>query len=370
MIYDGHSYAFPSQLGNAGWADRKLFMRHLQFAMAAHVQPAWRARDRAPADSSGLIDFSRGRSFDSLKDAQFRPAGHGRFEWTVDGEVYVKQVMPPSIIDHSYSAESLVAEMDYAGVDRSLIHRTPYLGIGNDFLADCVRRFPDRLQALAHVEEWLVQPETYASIAKVERAIKDLGLHGLHWLPSHLDLYGQTEPWDSEGFLPFWNAVASLDIPVWFTLNPTSDPPLVSYLEELRTLGRWMDRYPDVTVVLTHGFSWRMFAKADRIEVSEEVFAAVPTDNPNFHVQLLFAVLLGAKYDYPMPQMRSTLEDLVRRMGADRLIWGSDIPILLRHYTYRQCLDSIRLYCDFLSPREKDQILGGNMARIMNLDVS
>ena len=33
--------------------------------------------------------------------------------------------MPPSVTDMDYSAESLVAEMDYAGVDMAMIHRTP-----------------------------------------------------------------------------------------------------------------------------------------------------------------------------------------------------------------------------------------------------
>ena len=145
MIYDGHAYCFPDLRGDGGFADPEQFRRHLQLGIARHFQPVWRKRDRAPADNSGLADPSAGWSFDALKDVGFRAAGHGRFEWTVDGEVFVKQYMPPSVANMSYSAESLVAEMDYAGVDMALLHRTPYLGIGNEFIADCVRRFPDRL---------------------------------------------------------------------------------------------------------------------------------------------------------------------------------------------------------------------------------
>ena len=128
-----------------------------------------------------------------------------------------------------------------------------------------------------------------------------------------------------------------------------------------------MDRYTDVTVVLTHGFSWRMFAKSDRIEVPDVVYSTAPIEKPNFHVQLLFAVMLGGDFDYPMPQMRTTLKQLAQHIGADRLLWSTDIPYLLRHYTYRQSIDSIRTYCDFLTSKEKDQILGDNMARIMGL---
>ena len=368
MIYDGHAYCFPDQKGDGGFADRKEFQRLLQLAMARHFQPAWRKRDRAPADSTGLADPSPHWSFDALKEAQFRPAGHGRFEWIADGEDYVKQVMPPLVVDMSYLAESLVAEMDYAGVDRALLHRTPYLGISNEFIADCVQRFPDRLQGLAYVEEWLIPQQPDKSIQKLERAIKGLGLSGLQFLPNFLGLYGQTEDWDSEGFRPFWDAVAWLNIPMFFTLLSVRRASPEDYLSEMRRLRRWMDRYPGVKVVLTHGFDWRYFVEGDTLSIPDEVFEAAPTDNPNFSVQLLFAILLGGKWDYPMPQMRPALEKLVRRMGANRLLWGTDIPMVMRYYTYRQSLDYIRLYSDFLSPREVEQIVGGNMLRLMGIE--
>jgi hypothetical protein len=91
------------------------------------------------------MDATKWPSDDALNDVNFRPTSHGRYEWTVDGEYYVKQYFPPSIADMSYSAESLIAEMDYANVTGTLLHRNPYLGIGNDFIADCVRQYPGRL---------------------------------------------------------------------------------------------------------------------------------------------------------------------------------------------------------------------------------
>ena len=370
MIYDGHSYTIPDQRGDLktlGFDDRQQFTRHLQLAMATDPQPVWRARDRTPADSSALLDLSGPISFHALKEANFRPAGHGRFMWTSDGEDYVKQVQPPSMIEHTFSAESLVAEMDYAGVDWSLIHRTPYQGAGNEYFADCVKRFPNRLHSLALVDEWLVQQQPEASISRLRKAIDELGLHGLQWHAAHPYYYGQTEPWDSDAFRPFWNAVAELGIPVFFTIGGAAHRTLDRYLDGLKTLRRWMDRYADVTVVLTHGFSWRMFARSDGIEVPDVVYSTAPIEKPNFHVQLLFAVMLGGDFDYPMPQMRTTLKQLTQRIGADRLLWSTDIPYLLRHYTYRQSIDSIRTYCDFLTSNEKDQILGDNMARIMGL---
>ena len=378
MIYDGHAYCFPDQRGDGGFADPDEFKRHLQLGMVGHFQPAWRVRDRAPADSAGLVDFSRGLTFDALKDANFRAAGYGRFEWTVDGEDYAKQVIPPSVVDMSYPAESLIAEMDYAGVDMALLHRTPYLGISNDFIAGCVRRFPERIQGLAYVEEWLVRTDPEACIRKLEWAIRELGLSGLQFLTTYLRLYGQPEDWDGPDFRPFWDAFAGLGVPVFFTLDgwvgagasavASAAVRLERLLEQLQTMRRWMDLYPDVKVVLTHGFSWRSFANGEKLSIPDEVFKAAPIENPNFYLQVMFPIALGDKWEYPMPQIRPTLQDLVRLMGAGRLIWGTDIPMVMRYYTYRQSLDVIRMNCDFLSSAEVDMVLGGNMVRLMGLD--
>ena len=367
MIFDGHAYCFPSLRGDGGFLDPEQFRRHLQQAIATHHQPVWRARDRTPGDNSGLIDLTNNwPSLDALKEAQFRAAENGRFEWTVDGEEYVKQYIPPSVIDMSYPPERLVAEMDYAGVDKALLHRTPYLGIGNEFTAECVRRFPDRLLGLAHIEEWLVEPEPDAAIARLEEAVKWQGLSGLQFLPPQLDLYNHQGPWDGPGLHPFWDSVVSLNIPVFFSLKDRRDPGLESYLNELKTLMRWMERYPDVTVVMTHGLPWRLAVEGDRIKLPDEMWT--PFDNPNLYLQLLFPIALGAVWDYPMPQVRPTIEECVKRIGADRLMWGTDIPMVMRFWSYRQNIDFIRQYCDFLSTEEMDAILGGTTARLLGVE--
>ena len=372
MIYDGHAYCFPELAKDGGFADPEQFKRHLQLAMARHFQPVWRKRDRAPGDSSGLVDPNIPWSFDGLREAQFRPAGHGRFEWRVGEEDYVKQYFPPSVVDMSYSAANLVAEMDYAGVDMALLHRTPYLGIGNDFIVDCVRRFPDRLQGLAHVEEWLVQPEPDASIKKLDKAITEQGLSGLQFLPDFMVLYGQTGDWDGPGFQPFWDALASLNVPLFMTpsyqaLAAPGGGDTRAVVGQLRKIRDWMERYPDNKVVLTHGLTWRMFIGENSLAIPDEVLDAVPSGSPNFHLQLLFPIFLGGMWDYPLLQVRPTMEKLVERIGVDRLLWGTDMPIVMRFWTYKQCLEHMRICCDFLDDDQVDQIVGGNMARLMGL---
>ncbi|HAL49751.1 MAG: amidohydrolase [SAR202 cluster bacterium] len=365
MIFDGHAYCFPPLTGTGGFSEPDALRKHLQQAIAVHHQPTWRVRDRAPADASGLIDMENWPALAALKDADFRASGLGRFEWTVDGEDYAKQYFPPSMVDMSYPADRLVAEMDYAGVDKALLHRTPYLGVGNDFIAECIEQYPDRLLGLAHTPEWLVLSDPNGSVDRVARAVNEQGLSGLHFLPPQLNLYGFDGPWDAPGFQPFWDGVAALDTPIFFSLKERATPHRDSFLNEIKTLTRWMARYPNTTVVMTHGIGWRNFMGDDAIHLPDAVWE--PFDNPNLHLQFLFPIALGAVWDYPMPQVRPVIEECVQRIGADRIMWGTDMPIVSRFWTYRQNIDFITRYCDFLGTDELDAILGGAVAKLLGV---
>ncbi len=48
-------------------------------------------------------------------------------------------------------------------------------------------------------------------------------------------------------------------------------------------------------------------------------------------------------------------------------MWGLDGPWSLRFLTYRQAIDVVRRYCSFLSPEEKELVLGENARRIYRL---
>ena len=193
----------------------------------------------------------------------------------------------------------------------------------------------------------------------------------MQFLPDHLPLYGQPDDWTRDELTPFWDAVAGLGVPLFITPSYTSlatrkGAPVDALVEQLRLIDGWMERYPDVPLVLTHGLSWRMFIDGDGLDIPYAVYDAVP-DSPNFYMQLLFAIFLGGVWDYPMHEIRPTMEQLVERVGVERLMWGTDIPMVMRFYTYRQNLEHMRIASDFLPDDQVDLIVGGNMARLMGV---
>jgi predicted TIM-barrel fold metal-dependent hydrolase len=263
--------------------------------------------------------------------------------------------------------------MDYAGVDMALLHTDPMLGRDSAYLGACVRLYPDRLRAMAPVDEWRIRRETDAVIAALETAVRVHGLHAVKFIPPTAYMDGP-EPWDDGVYRPFWEAAAALGVPVFFTLGTGPEeldgeaPPAAQrqgYLGELRILMRWMDRYPDTACSLTHGFPWRVFLEDGRIVLPRAIWE--PFRNPRCHLEVCFPVRLGDLFDFPYREVWPTLEEMVEHIGAGRLLWGTDMPFQNRFCTYRQSRAWIERYCGFLSQQDRDLIMGGAAQRLLGI---
>ena len=171
MIVDSHVYTFEPVDSSGGYESGQEHLGFAQASYARHHQPAFRLRDRAPSSAEvlnpeGVYDTS------GLPDLNFR-ADHatGRVVWTYEGEDHTKHYYPPNLRNLEFTPQSLVGEMDYAGVDVGLVHTDPMLVRDSEYLAECMRLFPDRLRSMAPVDEWRVATETDAVIAELTESI-------------------------------------------------------------------------------------------------------------------------------------------------------------------------------------------------------
>ena len=99
VIVDSHAYCFPPADHPGGHPRGAAHLRWVQAAHAGHHQPAWKVRDRAPADSRVLCPGTRYVKSE-LPDVRFRvDRQKGRVAWTIDGEDYTKQFYPPNLHD-------------------------------------------------------------------------------------------------------------------------------------------------------------------------------------------------------------------------------------------------------------------------------
>ena len=68
-----------------------------------------------------------------------------------------------------------------------------------------------------------------------------------------------------------------------------------------------------------------------------------------------------------MERVRRFDKECVEIIGSERLIWGTDMPLTLRHATYRQALNQFKKHCTFLNESERKNILGVTASRVMGL---
>jgi predicted TIM-barrel fold metal-dependent hydrolase len=268
-----------------------------------------------------------------------------------------------------YSPAEFVAGMDQGGIDVTCLYGNDQADPGScppwrdeqfmtvptnysdeELFAFC-RNFPDRLIGFTSINPNRYQPER-----KVERAIKEFGMKAVKLYP-HSGFY----PNDAR-LTRTYELCTRLDIPVvihtgmkavrwqWMKYNQ----PI--FVDDIAT------NFPDLNIVMCHGgYPWT------------EEFITVAYTNPNIWVDLTFMERIEETFILP-GLVESTIRRLVKLIGAQRLLWGSEgpymtLPLYGSHEpsNYQISQDKLVRRFDFLSEKDKEDILGNNAARLLRL---
>ena len=352
MLVDGHVHIFEDLGGACGFESADEHLQHARDLMF-HRSVGRRLDDNA------LVTGREWHRGEDPKSLNFRGGDYGKFLWTVDGADYARYYLPPTARNLDSPPEQIIAQLDYAGIDRALVQAGHTYGRQNDYLSGVIARYPDRLWALATVEEWRADNPSQA--AELDRAITKLGLRGLFFNTASIALNGRSEMLDDPVFDPFWNRVRELGIPVFWNIT-SSDPGPDGWMKVHEAFGRWVERYPEVPSIYTHGIPLYRFMRDGHITIPDEIWK--PLEAPNVFSEVLIPILMGGVWDFPYVEAQGLIREYYERLGPSKLIWGSDMPNVERHCTYMQCLDYLRKYCDFISASDMDAICGGNLAAL------
>ena len=209
-----------------------------------------------------------------------------------------------------------------------------------------------------HVDEAMAgQPE---QLAEIDHAFDVLKLRGLYFNVDSLSRHGFPWSLDAPQMEALWSKIEKLGIVLCLELGAGPSYDMAGYMAHVAAFGRVIERYTDLRVHLAMSPPVAYFARNGRYEFPEELLR-VYRHEP-LALEVVFPITDGGIWDYPYPEAQTLIADMRDRLGADRLVWGSDMPNVERFCTYRQSLDYIRRYCPFLSAREKDLILGETCA--------
>ena len=226
-------------------------------------------------------------------------------------------------------AAGMVSRMDRMGVNACIAAHHASIGpdyiYGNSEVLKAMSDFPGRIYGYATVNPNYPEQEI---IAEMDRCIA-AGMIGIKLHPSLHDC-----PVDGNKYAPVWEYANEHSLPL-LSHTEVGGPNPVCAFEKLAEL------YPNVTILLGHsGFG------------SKGADAAIETVSkyPN-----IYAELAGSTLVY------GTLERMVRSIGADRIIFGTDLPFM----DSRPQLG--RVAFAKITGEEKRLILGGNAKRIFGI---
>jgi predicted TIM-barrel fold metal-dependent hydrolase len=364
MIIDSHVHTFPYMGSAAGFPSTEARLARLQAGVYRSINPHRRRSDHTPVTKQTLWN---GKDLGPAgnTDVNFRVAKYGCFEWTADGEDLYIQYFAPSLMDQISSAEYMVAEMDYAGVDIGILQNHGTYGILNDFFADCVRQYPDRYIASAGIPE--AEAHTDEQISELRRCAEQLGHKSLFYQVGGFWETGYRDHLDDAKFNPFWEEVRRLGLVVFWdpAFGPT--PTVEDYNEQLKRMLTVMERYPGMPGIIPQAFPIGPYAPNGRYELPDIYFELAK--HPDFTFEVCYPISYARKWEYPYRETWPLLHQLYDWFGPERLIWGSDMPNVNRFCSYRQSYEYVK-GCDFLSPADLDLFLGGNLARLFKIDTA
>lgn len=277
-----------------------------------------------------------------------------------------------------YTAEERLKDMDEQGVDVQVVSlHTPLFGYHldaaqgralarevNDEIAELTRRWPTRFAGLAT----LPMQDVGAAIDELERAVTRLGLKG-----AELDTHVNGEQWDEAKFRPFFKAAEALGAVLFFHPQPQNNflmerTPRDGLANSLGVIlddaivtailicGGVLEACPDIRICIAHGGGPACYAmgRLDRNWHNRPETRRIPHPPSAYQRRLYYDTVTGSE---------EALRFLLDRVGADRVVLGSDWPFVPWKPSPGGWVQSLKS----LTQEEKDKILWKNLETLLRL---
>lgn len=223
-------------------------------------------------------------------------------------------------------AESLVARMDRIGIDRLCINKwnAPDMVQANTDVGMALRKYPDRFTGFAATQPCLGKA---ATVDELKRCFDELGHIGIKIHNAY-----ETLPLRGMWGLPEFNATMEA---IWEFAAARKCALLCHWKVPMEVIRR----YPEATFILAHALSVREYAH-------------------------FYALCPNAYFDTAASStLRGNLDYFIQRVGEDRILYGSDMPMANPAYRLGQVVGTR------VPDGTMRKILGENLARMLGITI-
>lgn len=254
-------------------------------------------------------------------------------------------------------AETLLAEMDQAGIDRAVLIDMGGTALEHHrYVTHCVERWPGRFTATGLVD--LAHPDPPARLRELAAATRiegvrlgklgDPGVRNVSELPVH----------------GLFQVASELGL----NINVYGAP------SNLGCVAMLAGAFPGVIISLDHlGICPSTPLQPDRWRRPR--FSAEPLPPPSYPQVLELArfpnvyIKVSGEYafskePYPYADMKPMVEEVYRTFGPERMMWCTDFPWIVEEPGYGRLAVLLDHHLPDLSKAERELIMGGNALRV------
>lgn len=232
------------------------------------------------------------------------------------------------------TAEILLGEMDRAGVAKATLVQSYFLyEYDNSYAIDSANAHADRFVSIVTLD-----PTDPASPDRLSALVAQ-GARGIRFMRGRLPRCTLGEPETHA----LWQRIAALKIPLC----------VHDKVEELGRLVPMLERFPEITVALDHGWGHKVgeppYAMLDPLWAMARF--------PNIRVKTAINNIEAARGTVSTPRIFYT--KLVEAFGASRIMWSSNYPAHPRFGSLASRLAVAQEELAFLDKADRDWIFGG-----------
>lgn len=220
---------------------------------------------------------------------------------------------PAEYLAHEATAEKLVQQMGFATMTGALIVQPIHHKFDHSYVEHVMQTWPGRFKGMC-----LANPTLSATAAAAQlTAYSKRGFVGVRFNPG---LWPEGESMTNKVGCNMFERAGKLNMPVGFMCMDGYD----KHAADIEFL---MDTYPKTPVVIDHfGFSgtqggeWKAACWDRLLDLA---------NYPQAHVKVS-AMFRNSEFEFPFPDMRDRVTELISIFGANRVLFGSDFPFILR----------------------------------------